>query len=58
MRTIRIAILFLTALPAFVTCSAFSAQLSEKQQAAIRQEVVQTLHGMLAAEERLDAAAV
>jgi uncharacterized protein (TIGR02246 family) len=51
-------LLTLTAAVVLAACSAFAAPLSQEKQAAIRQEVLQTLHGMLAAEERLDAAAV
>lgn len=38
--------------------SAFAADLTATQQATIKHEVIQMLHGMLAAEERLDADAV
>lgn len=38
--------------------STVAADLSATRQAALRQEVLQAMHGMLAAEERLDAAAV
>jgi uncharacterized protein (TIGR02246 family) len=58
MKTPIIAALILAALPGLTTGSAFAAPLSQEKQTAIRQEVLQTMHGMLAAEERLDAAAV
>jgi uncharacterized protein (TIGR02246 family) len=58
MKTTRIAALLFAALPCLIADTAFAAPLSEKQQTVIRQEVLQSMHGMLAAEERLDTAAV
>lgn len=53
-----VAVLSLATLLGLVACSAFADDLPATQQAAIKQEVIQLLHGMLAAEERLDADAV
>jgi hypothetical protein len=49
--------LVLAALLGLSAESAFAAGLTEKQQAAIRREVIATVQGMFAAEERLDSAA-
>jgi uncharacterized protein (TIGR02246 family) len=58
MKTNRVAAFSLAALLSLASSQAFAADLTTVQQAAIRQEVLQAMHGMLAAEERLDAAAV
>jgi ketosteroid isomerase-like protein len=57
MNTSRHALL-LAALLALAAGAAYAADLTEKQQAAIRQEVIATVQSMFAAEERLDANAV
>ena len=59
MKTTPLAQYILAALLGFVVSSrVFAADLTASQQAAIKQEVIQMLHGMLAAEEHLDAGAV
>ena len=50
--------LLLAALLALAAGSAFAADLTQAQQATIKQEVIATFHGLLAAEERLEADAV
>jgi predicted alpha/beta superfamily hydrolase/ketosteroid isomerase-like protein len=54
----RFTALSLAALLGLAAGAAFAADLTEAQQAASRQEVIQTIQGMIAAEERLDADAV
>ncbi|HTZ20565.1 MAG TPA: DUF4440 domain-containing protein [Opitutaceae bacterium] len=59
MKTSITAVLSLAALLGLASGSAFAAENRTKvDEAAIKQEVIQMLHGMLAAEERLDADAV
>jgi ketosteroid isomerase-like protein len=58
MKTRSLPLLLLAALLGLAAGSASAADLTASQQAAIRQEVIGTIQGMLAAEERLDADAV
>jgi ketosteroid isomerase-like protein len=58
MKTPHLAAFALAALLGLAAGAAYAADLTEAQQAAIRQEVIQTLHGMFAAEARLDSDAV
>ncbi len=54
----RFALYLVIALFGLIARSAFAADLTQAQQATIKQEVIATFHSMLVAEERLDGAAV